>query len=386
MNLKKLKTKEKRYSVKLGESLYLRVSPSGCKSFVLRYAHLGRVKDITLGHYPDLTLLQARQLAHLKREELKIKPSLGVTFRDAFKLWKDKKKGNIASYHDEVKRIEQYLVPKLNNLELEAITAPLALNLLLELKGKLPTLKRVLMRLNEILELAVCAGLLSSNPCRKLSKVFANHTPVNRPFIRAERLSELFALLKGQELWFHAYVLWCVYSMLRPIEACSVKWSWIDNDVLTLPAFIMKKRRAHRVPLCSDVLTLITYVRHVYKRKSQHVWPFGRYHKPINKQHLSKWLCSTPLKGQLCHHGLRATARTWLKDNNVTHEIAEDCLAHLTGSTTERAYLRGDYLEQRREVMLNWWNYLFSLYCASCAGDTVADELIQAVAKVKREN
>ena len=285
MNLKNLKTKEKRYSVKLGESLYLRVSPSGTKSFVLRYSSLGRVRDITLGHYPELTLLQARQLAHLKREELKIKPSLGVTFRDAFKLWKDKKKGNIASYHDEVKRIEQYLVPKLNNLELEAITAPLALNLLLDLKDKLPTLKRVLMRLNEILELAVCAGLLSSNPCRKLSKVFANHTPVNRPFIRAERLSELFTLLKGQELWFHAYVLWCVYSMLRPIEACSVKWSWIDNDVLTLPPQIMKKRRAHRVPLCSDVLTLITYIRHAYKRKSQHVWPFGRYHKPINKQH-----------------------------------------------------------------------------------------------------
>jgi uncharacterized protein YnzC (UPF0291/DUF896 family) len=81
----------------------------------------------------------------------------------------------------------------------------------------------------------------------------------------------------------------------------------------------------------------------------------------------------------LCHHGLRATARTWLKDNNVTHEIAEDCLAHLTGSTTERAYLRGDYLEQRREIMQQWWNYLFSLYCASCAGDDVADKLIKAV-------
>ena len=69
------------------------------------------------------------------------------------------------------RRIEIYLIPKLKKLQLEEITAPLVLNLLLNLKDKLPTLKRILMRLNEILDLAVCAGLLLSNPCRKLSKV-----------------------------------------------------------------------------------------------------------------------------------------------------------------------------------------------------------------------
>ena len=56
-----------------------------------------------------------------------------------------------------------------------------------------------------------------------------------------------------------------------------------------------------------------------------------------------------------------------MRDNNVIYEVAEDALAHLTGTATERAYLRGDFLEQRREIMQSWWNYIYSQYCAVCA-------------------
>ena len=68
-----------------------------------------------------------------------------------------------------------------------------------------------------------------------------------------------------------------------------------------------------------------------------------------------------------------------MRDQGVAHEIAEDALAHVSGSATERAYLRGDYLEQRREIMQNWWVYIFNLYCASCADDVVGKRLIRAI-------
>ncbi len=377
--IKNASPKEKRYTIAVGESLYLRVLPSGSKSWVLRYSFCGKVKDLTLGHYPDLTLLQARQSAHLKREELKIKPSHGLTFADAYKLWKQKKKGRIASYTDECQRIEAHLLPYLAKVPLEQITAPVGLNVVMKLEDRLPTLRRVLMRLNEILELAVCAGLLNFNPCRKLSKVFALHTPVNRPYIEAKCLGELFVLLKGHPLWFHCYVLFCVYSLLRPIEVSSVKTKWIYTDYLQLPAEIMKKRRVHRVPLCEPVIRLIRLTRRLHTRRSGYLFAFGRGGKHINKQHLSKFLELSALRGKLCHHGLRATGRTWMRDQGVSHEVAEDALAHVSGSATERAYLRGDYLEQRREVMLKWWTYIFSLYCAQCADDVVGKRLIRAI-------
>ncbi len=85
--IKKLKAKSKRYSVNFGEGLYLRVSPTNFKSWVLRYYQSCKVRDFTLGRWPDLTLLQAKQAAHFKRAELNIKPSAGLTFADGYKLW-----------------------------------------------------------------------------------------------------------------------------------------------------------------------------------------------------------------------------------------------------------------------------------------------------------
>lgn len=364
----KLKPAAKRYTVALGEGLFLRVHPSGVKSWVLRaYVH-GAVRDITLGRHSALSVTQARQAAHLKRRELEIKPSRGLTFNDALRLWKSKKRGRIASYTDELARIERYLVPKLGRLPLEEITAPVALNLLMALDDKLPTLRRTLMRLNEILDLSVCAGLIASNPCRRLSKVFAQHQPVHRPYIPAQRLGELFVLLIGTPLWFRCYVLLAVYTMLRPGELSAIRRAWIDGDVLTIPAEYMKKRRTHRVPLCPEVLQVIALLHKESKhRRSHHLLHFGRGGKPINKQHLSKWLLSTPLRGKLCHHGLRATGRTWMRDQGVAHEVAEDALAHVTMTQTERAYIRGDFLEQRRPIMQTWWRYIYQQYCAHCA-------------------
>ena len=77
--IEKLKGKDKRYTVALGESLYLRVQSSGHKSWVLRYSYCGRIRDITLGTWPELKVVQAKQAAHLKREELKLKPSTGLS-------------------------------------------------------------------------------------------------------------------------------------------------------------------------------------------------------------------------------------------------------------------------------------------------------------------
>lgn len=366
--IRALQSKETRYSVKVDTGLFLRVSPTGTKSWVLRYYQSCKVRDFTLGRWPEVTLLQAKQAAHFKRAELNIKPSVGLTFLDGYKLWQRKKKGHIVSYHDECQRIERHLLPYLKKLQLEDVTAPVVLNVLLKIEDKLPTLKRCLMRVNEILELCVCAGLLASNPCRKLSKIFATHKVINRAFIPANQLHLLFAELINKDDWFKCYVLFAVYSMLRPVECSCIRWSWIQSDTLVLPAEIMKKRRTHRVPLCPEIILLLQYVKTLRKgRLNKFVWAFGRNRQAINKQHLTKWLSTTSLKGKLCHHGLRATARTWMRDNNVIYEVAEDALAHLTGTTTERAYLRGDYLEQRRAIMQSWWNYIYSQYCAVCA-------------------
>ena len=66
------------------------------------------------------------------------------------------------------------------------------------------------------------------------------------------------------------------------------------------------------------------------------------------------------LQGTQTVHGFRATGRTWMAENNVRFEVAEACLAHQEKSAVVRAYSRTDYLEERREVMQRWNDFVDS--------------------------
>ena len=85
--IKELKPKEKRYQITDSDGLALRIQRSGVKSWVLRVPQNGRIVDITLGHWPEVTLQHARALARQRKKELELEPSGSYTVRDAFKFW-----------------------------------------------------------------------------------------------------------------------------------------------------------------------------------------------------------------------------------------------------------------------------------------------------------
>jgi len=58
-------------------------------------------------------------------------------------------------------------------------------------------------------------------------------------------------------------------------------------------------------------------------------------------------------------HGFRSSFRTWCSEKaEAPWEIAEECLAHTTGGKVERSYKRTDFLEQRRELMQRWADFV----------------------------
>ena len=135
----------------------------------------GRNVDITLGRFPDISFAQAKQAARRKQKEFDVKPIGGYTLKDAFVLWCNLKRGRIVSFKDEKKRIEFYIMRHIGSRQLDEITAPLVIKTVqvIERDGKQSTLKRILMRLREIMELAVCAGYIDTNPLHRVSRVFA---------------------------------------------------------------------------------------------------------------------------------------------------------------------------------------------------------------------
>lgn len=368
--INKLEPKERRYTVSDGHGLTLKIYPSSTKSWVLRVSSFGKVQDIKLGNYPEVSLAHARQLARRKRKELELSPSRGYTLNDAFKLWKDLKRGRIVSYKAEKRRIEQCLIRYLGNKQLDEISAPQVIHILkpLEKEGKRASVKRLLMRMREMLDYAVCAGYIQHNPLQGVSRVFASPTTRHMLSLPWENLPEILKEVstgsrRNQQLFLVQLIL-----MLRPGEAVKLKWDWIQGDTLVIPAEEMKKRQKHRIPLPKGIHNLFQII----KKESPH--PRSRFvfpslyngSKHISNQTLAKYLATTRLKDQLVAHGLRAIARSWMADNKYPFEVSEACLSHVVGSRVSRAYQRSDYLVQREPIMEKWYSYISN--CAECAG------------------
>lgn len=106
---------------------------SGKLSFVFRYRYANKAQDLTLGNYPELTLLQARKQAteckkhladglnpkierQLKREQ-KLK---AVTVKDALEYWLDNYAAkNRANYEKHRAQFQKHIYPYIGHLPLE---------------------------------------------------------------------------------------------------------------------------------------------------------------------------------------------------------------------------------------------------------------------------
>lgn len=364
-----MKPRDKRYSVADGNGLTLRVMPSGRKIWYLRTSCSGRVADKRLGEHPDMSLMQARQKARRLRKDIGLEPPKGYVLKDAFRLWCRLKKPQIVSYQDERRRLERYIIEPLGNRQLDEITAPLVIRTVqpIEKDGKQATLKRVLMRLREILDLAVCAGYIEHNPLARVSKVFAPPQVKPMPSVDWRELPTVMAVMKEAPERMRVLFLFSLCSMLRPGENASLEKSWITEDAIHIPAEHMKKRRPFRVPLTSFMKELIAREQTLSPRpRSGHVFAGKSTGKHVSSQALAKHLHSTSLKGRLVAHGLRSIARSWLADEAVPFDVAEMCLSHDVGTQVSRAYQRSDFFDARRAVMERWSEHVRA--CAECAG------------------
>ena len=320
--------------------------------------------------------MQARQLARRKRKELGQEPPRGYVLSDAFRLWCNLKRGRITSYMDEKRRLERYVISPLGRRQLDEITAPLVIATVrhIEAEGHQATLKRVLMRTREIMDLAVCAGYIQHNPIDRVSRVFA--APIVKPMPAPpwRELPIVMETIKDAPARMRVLFLFSLCSMLRPGENAKLRKSWIEADVLTIPAIEMKKGRAHRVPITSFMQTLINAEQRLSPHpRSDFIFAAKQAGKHVSPQALAKYLHSTELRGRLVAHGMRSIARSWLADHDVPFEVAEACLSHVAGTAVSRAYQRSDYLVARTPVMARWSTFVEDCARKACMIDEILE-------------
>jgi integrase len=133
-------------------------------------------------------------------------------------------------------------------------------------------------------------------------------------------------------------------------------WEEVDTGeaVWTIPGGRMKAGAVHRVPLSAAALAVLVAVADERATAGGYLFPGANEGKPLSNMAMAM-LLRRMKRADLTVHGFRSAFRDWCGEATDTpREIAEACLAHVTGNKVEAAYRRGDALEKRRGVMDAW--------------------------------
>ena len=372
------------YSLSDGHGLTLSVRATGKKIWRFRYQRpgSGTRTNITLGHYPALTLAAARTLHDeyitllaqgidpKRQSQLEAERQCLNTerlFINVAKKWHKLKKSTVSAEHAQEiwSSLEKNLFPLIGEMPVSELKAPQLIAALepVRARGALETLRRLTQRVNEIMKFAINTGLLEANPASCIGQVFEKPKRTHMPTIRPERLQELVQRIETTNLnqMTRYLVKWQLLTLVRPGEAAGTMWSEIDTEkrLWTIPAERMKKKREHQVPLTDEMLWLLKQVAPL-SRHSLFVFP-GRcsQYSPMNSETVNKALRRMGYTGELVSHGFRALGSTAMNEAGFPADIIEAVLAHADLNKTRAAYNRSAYLEQRQELMM-WWSHQIS--------------------------
>lgn len=373
LEIKKLKPKERKYSVCDDRGLYLIVFASGTKSWSVRHQIGKKTVKKTIGNYPIMSLKEARRI----RDEMTLQQwaddAGGITFRDLADEWfRRKMKGILSDGHtDKVTlRLDNYILPHLGDKYARTISSAEVLKLLnIHVdEGRVETAHRLLGIIGQIFRYGIVTQRLENDPTTALRGALPSRSNVH--FASITKPDEIGALLRS----IHCYVggviikyalLMSAYTFPRPNELRNATWEEFDlgERMWRIPAERMKAKRPHLVPLSDQVVVLLERLRE-FSGHSEYLFPSMRSPgKPISDGTLNMALRSMGYDNKvMVTHGFRSMASTRLNESGLwSGDAIERQLAHVQGNTVRSAYNYAEYLQDRRRMMQWWADYLDGL-------------------------
>ncbi len=378
--VRQAKPTAKEYNLADGKGLYLRVKPTGTKLWLFNYyrPHTKQRANLSLGTYPELSLLDARDTAqkfngHLingvdpqefRREQARNSTEAQLnTFQHIAGKWLALKQPDVSQvYHDKIAdRLKLYLYPKLGKVPIFKLSAVQTIEVLTPLAkaGKLETVKKICGWVNEIMVYSVNTGLIPANPLAGIGRAFNSPKVANMPTLKPEQLPELMQGMNRAniKLVTRCLIEWQLHTMCRPAEASGAKWSEInmEKELWEVPAERMKKNKAHIVPLSKQAMNLLEVIRPLSGTR-EFIFPADKNpRQSANSQTANMALKRAGFKGRLVAHGMRALASTTLNEQGFDADVIEAALAHTDKNTIRATYNRADYIKRRR-AMMQWWS------------------------------
>jgi len=357
-----------------GDGLFLVVGRSGSKSWMVRVQKHGRRRDIGLGSASKVSLAQARERARQVRAWMEDgldpvferRKAAGIpTFKEATKkvvalhqkTWRNEK-------HEAqwLRTLEVYAWPALGDIRVSEITGPMVRNVLAEIWLTKPeTARRVRQRIGAVLDWAYASGYRDTEaPMRSISKGLPRQQKKEGHFAAMPyvEVASFMKRLRERESFTRLALQFAILTAARSGEVRSAVWDEIDfgSQLWTIPAERMKARREHVVPLSRPALRILQRCSELRLRDEPLIFPGSQPRQPMSDMTLTKLL--REMKVAYTAHGFRSSFRDWVsEETDVQGEVAEAALAHMVRDKTEAAYRRGNLLEKRRALMIEWGRY-----------------------------
>ena len=369
-----------------GDGLYLKVTATGGKTWLVRFKINKRPREMGLGAYPAISLKDARSEAQDARKLLHegIDPiehrralraaqerSAIPTFQELAQSYISDHSGGWrnAKHHQQwTNTLKTYAFPVIGKLPVDEIQLNHILEILKPIwSTKTETATRVRQRIENILDAALVMGhRTEANPARwkgnlqHLMSAPEKTTAVeHHPALPYRELPALMHKLENNQGLSALALRFTILTAARTTEVLHARWDEFDLEggLWIVPGNRMKAGKEHRVPLSQLALDILQPLYDCREGDNAYVFPGAKPRKPLSG--MSMLMTLKRIQSGFTVHGFRSTFRDWCAEETTYHpDLAEAALAHVIGNRTRAAYERGDKLERRRELMKSW-----ALYC-----------------------
>jgi integrase len=370
-----------------GAGLYLNVTETGTKSWLLRYTLNKRARWMGLGGYPEVSLLAAREKAASYRVIIKsgIDPLDGkreerqkahaaaanrINFsKAAHEYIESHKSGWKNAKHIDQWRtsIKDYADGIIGSLDVSLIEVAHIVRIMQQndlWTTKTETATRLRGRLEKIIDWATVRGFRKGeNPARwkgNLEALLPAPGKVQKrahfPAMAYKQMADFMPKLQAMGGTAARAVEFLILTATRSGEVRGARWEEVDlkEKVWTIPAERMKMKKEHRIPLSDAAIKVL---QKMVPQEAGLIFQ-GR-EKNGEVQALSDMTLSAVLRRMEYKtetiHGFRSSFRDWGAElTDYPSEVLEMALAHKVANSVERAYRRGDLFEKRNGLMSDW--------------------------------
>jgi integrase len=394
------KPKEKPYKLADSHGLYLYVSPSGLRSWRMKYRASGKEKLLTFGPYPEVKLGEARDKRDAARAMLrdgrdpsvqkKVAAAAGAvdaenTFKTIATAWHQLHKSKWTATHanDVIDSLTRDIFPALGTLPIRSITPSMVLEALraVELRPAIETARRLRQRMSGVFVYGIASGICDNDPAAIVRSAMKplpakGRQPALKDIDDARGLLLVADGATASPVTKIASRLLAL-TAVRPGVLRQAEWTEFEDldgpaPIWRIPAAKMKLTAARKadvreefvVPLAPVAVEAINVIRSLTGR-SRYLFPSNRsFFKPISENAIGYLYNRVGFQGRHVPHGWRASFSTIMNElaeregRGSDRAVIDLMLAHVPKNKVEGAYNRASFMARRREIADLWAKHI----------------------------